>query len=66
MKWWKILVMSVTPTIRIASETFKNQDADSVGQDDLIGISLGYGADLLEWVVSPRNNLPPKAPAELQ
>lgn len=67
MTWYKIIILSALPSIRMAGEYYKNQDADNTGKDDLIGISLVYAADLLAWVVSPKSDQePPKAPDALR
>ncbi len=65
MKWWQILLMGILPTVRMSAELFKNQDENTTGRDDLIGVSLAYGADLLEWAVSPRTPQPPAPPSVL-
>ena len=62
--WWKILARMAIPFIRSAGVAMENQDADNVGQDDLIGISLVYAADLLDAITSGKT--PPTAPAQLQ
>lgn len=36
------------PMIRMAGEDFKNQDANTTGKDDMIGIGMVFAADFLE------------------
>lgn len=52
------------PFIRIAGEEYRDQDADNVGRDDLIGSSLIYVAALLEAILV--GGQLPKAPAGLK
>lgn len=66
MKWWQILVSSILPTLRIAGLSFKNQDSNNTGRDDLIGVVLMFAADLLEWAVSGKDVPPPPVPDGLK
>lgn len=61
---WKFFVRMALPMIRMAGEEFKNKDTNTTGQDDMIGVSLTYAADLIEAAI---NGTPtPKAPAVLK
>jgi hypothetical protein len=62
--WWKIIVRMAVPLIRAAGEAKKNEDENNTGQDDAIGVSLVYAADLLDALLTGGSNLP-KAPAIL-
>lgn len=61
---WKRFVRMAIPFIRIAGEEYRDQDADNVGRDDLIGSSLIYVAALLEAILV--GGQLPKAPAGLK
>jgi hypothetical protein len=61
---WKFFVRMAIPFLRSAGDSFREQDANDTGRDDMIGISLDYAADLIEAVI---NHQPlPKAPGQLQ
>ncbi len=64
MQWWKYAVRMVIPLIRAAGIAKENEDPNTTGQDDLIGISLVYAADLLQSLVDGTDV--PKAPAVLK
>lgn len=61
---WKFFVKAALPWIHMAAESFKNQDDNTTGKDDLIGISLDYAANLIEAVISDKPL--PKAPEALK
>ena len=63
---WKFFVRAAVPFVRMAAEQFKNQDADSVGKDDLIGVALSFAADILDWALSDNPGPAPKAPSALK
>ncbi len=50
--------------IRMAGESKIAEDSNKSGRDDLIGVSLVYAADLLDAIISDKQNLP-KAPKDL-
>ena len=43
---WKTLLQMVLPMVKLAGESYRNQDDNDTGKDDLIGYSLEYLADL--------------------
>lgn len=57
--WWKVLAGMAIPMIRMAGESKKNEDPGTSGKDDLIGVSLVYAADLLDWIVNNKPTQPP-------
>lgn len=57
---WIFFVRMALPMVQMAAESFKNKDADNVGQDDLIGISLEYAVKIIEAVINGTQI--PKAP----
>ena len=61
---WKVILKSVLPLIRMAGEAKKNEDANTTGKDDLIGVSLVYAADLLDAILADKP--PPRAPQALR
>lgn len=62
--WWKTIVRMALPLLRAAGEAKKAEDENSIGSDDVIGISLVYASDLLDALI---NGKPlPKAPAVLK
>lgn len=61
---WKTFARLAVPFIESAAEHYKAIDDNDTGQDDIIGISLQYAADLLNAVL---NGQPaPKAPDALK
>lgn len=64
--WWKILIVGSLPALRVAAESFRNADENDTGKDDLIGVTLDYACDLLEWIIAPRTIAPPEAPNVLK
>jgi len=61
---WKFFVRMAIPFLRSGAESFRNQDPNDTGRDDMIGLSLEYAADLIEAVI---NHQPlPKAPDTLK
>ncbi len=65
MKWWKVILQSVLPMVRMAGEAKKAEDTNDSGKDDLIGVSLVYAADLLQAILSDKPTLP-KVPDALK
>ncbi len=61
---WKFFVQMAIAPIHYAAQTFRNQDANDTGKDDIIGITLDYVADVLSAVVTDRP-IPP-APAAIR
>jgi len=47
-------VQMAIPLIRMAGVDQKNKDENTSGKDDLIGTSLVYAADLLDWIVNDK------------
>ncbi len=62
--WWKVIARMAIPLVRAAGMAKENEDANTTGQDDLIGISLVYAADLLQSLIDGTDV--PKAPAALK
>lgn len=62
--WWKVLAGMAIPLIRMAGVQKQNEDANTSGKDDLIGTSLVYAADLLDWIVN--NKKQPAVPEALR
>ncbi len=60
---WKMFANMAVPFIRAAGLAKEAEDADSVGQDDLIGMSLVYVADLLTALINGNTTLPKPPPA---
>lgn len=60
---FRMLLGFVLPMIRQAGEMYKAQDSNDTGQDDMIGASLIYAADILHAVVN--HNPVPRAPEVL-
>lgn len=61
---WQFFVRMALPMVRMAGEEYKNRDSNSVGKDDLIGVSLTYAADIIEAVISDKPV--PKVPQALK
>lgn len=62
---WKLFIRMALPLLRAAGESKKNEDENTTGRDDVIGVSMVYAADLLEALVSDKPVLP-KAPDVLR
>lgn len=62
---WKFFVQMALPLLRAAGESKKNEDENTTGKDDLIGVSLVYAADLIEAVLKNKTDMP-KAPPSLR
>ena len=62
--WWKVIARMAIPLVRTAGVAKENEDANTTGQDDLIGLSLVYAADLLQSLIDGTEV--PKAPAALK
>ena len=63
-KFWVVLVKMAMPLLRAAGIDKQNEDSNTTGKDDAIGISLVYAADLLDAIVSDKPL--PKAPDVLR
>ncbi|MFN0279090.1 MAG: hypothetical protein ACKVRN_10870 [Pyrinomonadaceae bacterium] len=61
---WKFFVRMALPMVRMAGEQFKNEDENTTGKDDMVGISLTYAADLIEAAIN--GTTLPKAPSVLK
>lgn len=61
---WKFFIQMAIAPIHYAAQSFKNQDANDTGKDDLIGLTLDYVADVLTAIVN--NQDLPKAPAGIR
>ncbi len=62
---WRMFASMAIPFIRAAGVAKENEDSDTVGRDDQIGIALVFAADLLQAIVDDKPTLP-KAPASLK
>ena len=62
--FWKILIASLLPTLRIIGEMKKNEDANNTGRDDAEGAAFTFAADLLEALATGKQL--PKAPDVLK
>ena len=61
---WKFFVRMALPMVRMDGEQFKNEDENTTGKDDMVGISLTYAADLIEAAIN--GTTLPKAPSVLK
>lgn len=61
---WKFFAQMAIPWIRMAGQQQRDKDPGNTGKDDLIGVSLIYAADLLDWVVNDKQQ--PKTPEVLK
>ena len=61
---WQMFAGMAVPFIRAAGIQKENEDTNTTGKDDLIGISLVYVADLLQSLIDGKT--PPAAPSVLQ
>lgn len=61
---WQMFAGMAVPFIRAAGLAKENEDSNNTGQDDLIGMSLVYVADLLQALIDGKAALP-KPPASL-
>lgn len=64
MKVWKIILMSILPTLRVLGEMKKSEDANTTGKDDAQGVAFIFAADLLDALASGKEL--PKAPDVLR
>jgi hypothetical protein len=55
---WKMFAGMAVPFIRAAGVSKENEDANTTGRDDLIGMSLVYVADLLQALIDDKPELP--------
>lgn len=62
--WWRVIAGMAIPLVRMAGVQKQNEDIGTSGKDDLIGTSLVYAADLLDWIVN--NKKQPAVPESLR
>lgn len=62
--FWKILIASLLPTLRVIGEMKKAEDSNTTGKDDAQGAAFVFAADLLEALASGKEL--PKAPEVLR